>query len=159
MASNFTENYGLCQWEATDQVLRTEFNEDNSKIDTILLNHADQLDFLAEKTSILQAEINQKGNTLIYTTSYLGDGTYGQSHPVKVTVPQKPNLMIVTAGAHIMFYADGSDSARVWYAGSGGGYVTVHWDGSQISWYGDGGDQQMNSYGEKFTVIAFCKTE
>ena len=36
MASNYTEHYGLCQWEATDQVLREEFNQDNTKIDTIL---------------------------------------------------------------------------------------------------------------------------
>lgn len=36
MASNYTENFGLCQWEATDQVLRTEFNEDNTKIDMAL---------------------------------------------------------------------------------------------------------------------------
>lgn len=36
MASNYTENFGLCQWEATDAVLRTEFNEDNAKIDSVL---------------------------------------------------------------------------------------------------------------------------
>lgn len=36
MASNYTENYGLCQWEATDAVLRTDFNEDNAKIDAEL---------------------------------------------------------------------------------------------------------------------------
>lgn len=36
MASNYTENFGLCQWEATDQVLRTEFNEDTAKIDAAL---------------------------------------------------------------------------------------------------------------------------
>lgn len=33
MASNYTSNYGLCQWEATDQVLRAEFNENNAMID------------------------------------------------------------------------------------------------------------------------------
>ena len=36
MASNYTEHYGLCQWEATDQVLRDEFNTDNQKIDVAL---------------------------------------------------------------------------------------------------------------------------
>ena len=36
MASNQTSNYGLCQWEATDQVLREEFNADNQKIDEAL---------------------------------------------------------------------------------------------------------------------------
>ena len=40
MASNYTENYSLCQWEATDAVLRTDFNEDNQKIDTALKTQA-----------------------------------------------------------------------------------------------------------------------
>lgn len=34
MASGKTANYGLSQWEATDQVVRGDFDEDNRKIDT-----------------------------------------------------------------------------------------------------------------------------
>ena len=36
MASNYTTNYQLNQWEPTDQVLRTDFNADNAKIDAAL---------------------------------------------------------------------------------------------------------------------------
>ena len=36
MASNYTENYGLCQWEATDNFVRTEFNQDNARLDSAL---------------------------------------------------------------------------------------------------------------------------
>lgn len=36
MASNQTSSYGLSQWEATDQVKRTDFNADNAKIDAAL---------------------------------------------------------------------------------------------------------------------------
>ena len=36
MASGQTTNYGLNQWAENDPVLRTEFNEDNVKIDTAL---------------------------------------------------------------------------------------------------------------------------
>ena len=36
MASGQTANYGLNQWAAEDQVVRTEFNEDNAKIDAAL---------------------------------------------------------------------------------------------------------------------------
>lgn len=49
MASNYTENFGLCQWEATDQVLRTDFNKDNVKIDDALKSSAQALE--AEKTA------------------------------------------------------------------------------------------------------------
>ncbi len=33
MASNYTTNYGLCQWEPGDKFLREEFNQDNEKLD------------------------------------------------------------------------------------------------------------------------------
>ena len=38
MARGQTQYYGLNQWEAADQVLRTEFNADNAKIETALAN-------------------------------------------------------------------------------------------------------------------------
>lgn len=49
MASNYTENYGLCQWEETDAVLRTDFNEDNAKIDEALKNQKNNISSLSSK--------------------------------------------------------------------------------------------------------------
>lgn len=66
MASNQTTNYGLNQWEATDQVLRTEFNADNSKIDAALQK-------LADKGGILQLAINLKGNCQMELLTYTGN--------------------------------------------------------------------------------------
>lgn len=56
MASNYTENYGLCQWEATDAVLHTDFNEDNQKIDTALKTQAGNI-------SDLTVQMANKANT------------------------------------------------------------------------------------------------
>ena len=52
MATNHTTNYQLCQWEATDKVLRTDFNEDNAKIDAALsaLAAASRFVVLADQT-------------------------------------------------------------------------------------------------------------
>ena len=36
MSTNHTPNLNLCQWEATDKVLRSDFNADNLKIDAAL---------------------------------------------------------------------------------------------------------------------------
>ena len=36
MASHQTTNFQLCQWEADDEVLRTDFNADNLKIENAL---------------------------------------------------------------------------------------------------------------------------
>ena len=56
MASNHTSNYGLSQWEATDAVLRTDFNEDNAKIDAALKSQAGSI-------SSLSAQMVNKANT------------------------------------------------------------------------------------------------
>ena len=61
MASNYTENYGLCRWAATDQVLRTEFNEDNQKVDTALKGLADMIN---TNTSQLSANLDAKTSQL-----------------------------------------------------------------------------------------------
>lgn len=52
MAINYTENYGLCQWEATDQVLREEFNEGNRKVDEALKELDDQVKTKAEQEAL-----------------------------------------------------------------------------------------------------------
>lgn len=75
MASNYTENYGLCQWEATDQVLRTEFNEDNAKIDAALSQKTEQSAFEAAVATIPKIKIG----------SYGGDGTNLREIPVGFT--------------------------------------------------------------------------
>jgi len=41
MASNYTENFHLSQWEADDEVLRTDFNADNAAIEAALTGMMD----------------------------------------------------------------------------------------------------------------------
>ena len=53
MATNHTTNYQLCQWEATDKVLRTDFNEDNAKIDAALAGLEAQLPLVKLKHFVL----------------------------------------------------------------------------------------------------------
>ena len=53
MASNYTSNYNLNQWSASDRVLRTEFNADNAKIDAALAGKAS-----ASSVSSLQTTVN-----------------------------------------------------------------------------------------------------
>ena len=69
MASNQTANYGLCQWEATDAVLRTDFNADNAKIDAALKSQAGSISSLSGQlvnkassstVSSLSAKLNQE---------------------------------------------------------------------------------------------------
>ena len=52
MASNYTKNYQLNQWEPEDKVVRTDFNEDNEKIDAALNSKADKTTVAALQTQV-----------------------------------------------------------------------------------------------------------
>lgn len=65
MASNHTEHFSLNQWQADDQVLRTDFNEDNAKIDSALKDLAAAQAEKADQTALdaLAAEVAKKAAT------------------------------------------------------------------------------------------------
>ena len=54
MATNYTANYGLCQWEPGDNFLRTEFNQDNAKIDAALAGHTTQLEQTLSRSQLIR---------------------------------------------------------------------------------------------------------
>ena len=65
MASNHTEHFSLNQWQADDQVLRTDFNEDNAKIDSALKDLAAAQAEKADQSALdaLAAEVAKKAAT------------------------------------------------------------------------------------------------
>ena len=73
MATNYTTNYDLCQWEPTDAVQRVEFNQDNAKIDAALNSLA------------------QSRNCMVWTTSYTGDGADTKT----LTFPHQPYFVLI----------------------------------------------------------------
>ena len=52
MATNYTTNYQLNQWEPNDQVLRTDFNADNAKLDAALKSLSDQVIQKADASTV-----------------------------------------------------------------------------------------------------------
>ena len=74
MASNFTKNYKLNQWEPEDKVVRTDFNTDNAKIDAALSKKADKtaLDALAQTVTAAQAALDTRARCA--AGSYTGNG-------------------------------------------------------------------------------------
>ena len=64
MASNYTTNYQLNQWEPTDAVQRVEFNQDNAKVDAALKALSDQVVQKANQSALntLISAVNQKAN-------------------------------------------------------------------------------------------------
>ena len=91
MASNHTEHFSLNQWLPDDQVKRTDFNEDNAKLDAALNDLSGGLAEKANQTALdaLAAEVAKKATTAaletvskklaampcLVTGTYTGDGT------------------------------------------------------------------------------------
>ena len=73
MATNYTTNYDLCQWEPTDPVQRVEFNQDNAKVDAALNSLA------------------QSRNCMVWTGSYTGNGADTKT----LTFPHQPYFVLI----------------------------------------------------------------
>ena len=107
MASNHTTNYQLCQWEATDKVLRTDFNEDNQKIDAALKDNADAISAEAAARAAALSSLSQtvsgkaEASAVPQTASgtYTGTGECGSAHPNSITFPFQPKLVAITMDA------------------------------------------------------------
>lgn len=133
MASNYTENFSLCQWGATDQVLRTEFNEDNKKIDAAISVNAAAI-------TTLTTQLTQTGNCRIETFTYTGTGTFGQANPTRITFSDKPTFFLVFEGEFLLFGRYNSDQGAMAYRieknyTAGLSSQALQWSGTQVSFY------------------------
>ena len=124
MASNHTTNYQLCQWQADDQVKRTDFNEDNAKIDAALNDLSGGLAAAqaekADQTALdaLAAEVAKKATTAalealskklasmpcLVTGTYTGDGA--ESRLISLGFQPKALLVMREEGYSARPYTD-----------------------------------------------------
>ena len=133
MATNHTTNYQLNQWEATDQVLRTDFNQDNAKIDGALAGLAGTL---AEHTVSLAG----KGNCSVEVQTYTGTGTSGAGNPTVLTFSRQPLLLLICGFNSLLAASPHIDHLTVYTPRSGVSLSGLHiaWNGGQVSIYSDG---------------------
>ena len=124
MASNHTANYQLSQWQADDQVKRTDFNGDNAKIDAALNDLSDGLAAAREEKAdqsaldALAAEVAKKAttaalealsNTLasmprLVTGTYTGNGA--ESRLISLGFQPKALLVMTERGYPAIPYTD-----------------------------------------------------
>ena len=120
MASNHTEHFSLNQWQADDQVKRTDFNEDNAKIDSALKDLAAAQAEKADQTALdaLAAEVAKKATTAalealskklasmpcLVTGTYTGDGA--ESRLISLGFQPKSLLVMTDEGYSARPYTD-----------------------------------------------------
>ena len=121
MATNHTTNYELNQWLSTDQVLRTDFNADNVKLDTALNSLSGEVAQKADQSALnavaasVQAKADQTALDTLNSTvqqltadltkivvgSYTGNGV----SPRTSSLGAKPKaVLVVEAGGRLYYY-------------------------------------------------------
>ena len=148
MASNYTSNYGLCQWQPNDKVLRTEFNADNAKIDAALAGKA-STSALSSAQSTLDSKItNLQGavsgqetalalrNCRFVTGSYTGGGGSGANSVNTLNFPQKPVFVYVASVDYVgSFCAVRGQNTIFHYVAADQVKQIVSWGSKSITWY------------------------
>lgn len=160
MASNYTKNYGLCQWEATDQVLREEFNQDNAKMDETLKTLADK-DITLERA--VAAVAAAAGNCQMELFTYTGTGSYGGSTPTRIQFNQIPDVFFVT-GDLTLVTGRGGDSSPLLIAkdvsfnGNVVSTVSTTWNNTEASFInGVDARYQLNSANKLYWVLGLTQ--
>ena len=166
MASNYTEHYDLCQWEATDQVQRTDFNADNAKVDAALNTLAGQVaekadgDDLAALSETVAEVSAGMGNCDMELLTYTGGG--GGS-PKMITFSQVPDMYLVAGDLAFIMGQGGKATAILTckdatYSESFVNEVDVTWNGATLT-LSNGVDAryQMSSKNKPYWVLGLQK--
>ena len=139
MSTNHTPNFNLCQWEATDKVLRADFNEDNQKIDAAL------------------AEILARVPRFA-TGTYVGTDEHGANHPNTLTFDFKPYVVICYDRSNYRcpaLFIRGESRFLMEY-GSGYAAQQLTWGENSVSWYcSEDENRQLNSRDFTYRYLAF----
>lgn len=147
--SAYTKHYQLHQWDPQDPFLRTDFNQDLSKIDTALGT-------LSATATELGEELNLRGNCQICFQTYVGTGTYGNSSPTKLTFPGKPLVLLIrdnSTDSRFVLALQGAIAAHTSISSSE--VITLTWSGNSVSWYHyNNPNTQMNQAGVTYFAAA-----
>ena len=91
MSTNHTPNYKLCQWEASDRVLRTDFNADNAKLETALT----RIERTANRADTAVSRAYNQQNPGFVTGTYRGTTASGTNGSQKITLGFRPRAVLV----------------------------------------------------------------
>ena len=90
--AQYTPNYGLHQWEPGDDFLRSDFNQDFTKIDAALQSKADKTAMAqkADQSALETVQALAQGRCRVVTGSYMGTGKAG----ITVNLGGRPKAVI-----------------------------------------------------------------
>ncbi len=163
MATNQTANYDLNQWLSTDQVLRTDFNADNAKLDAVLAGLAETAAGKAEQTAVDALSAQVAALPRIAVGTYVGTGTSDSSGPCRLdftdSLGRPPQLVVVRPQAGMgdgLVLLQGMTESMDALSGNygSGSNNTVSWSGASVSWFAQYVASQFNTKGETYYYFA-----
>ena len=163
MATNQTANYDLNQWLSTDQVLRTDFNADNAKLDAVLAGLAETAAGKAEQTAVDALSAQVAALPRIAAGTYVGTGTSDSSGPCRLdftdSLGRPPQLVVVRPQAGMgdgLVLLQGMTESMDALSGNygSGSNNTVSWFGASVSWYAEFAASQFNNKGTIYHYFA-----
>ena len=137
MSTNHTPNFNLCQWEADDKVLRSDFNADNQKIDAALA--------AAPKITL---------------GTYTGDGNYGSQSAKTLTFSFQPKLLCLAEksamfGSCYALLLRGQTAFCYFTSNGGGNNGVCTWGENSVTWYSQQNAMcQFNTPGAEYCYVA-----
>ena len=160
---NRTANYNLCQFEAGDQVQRTDFNEDNAKIDAAIAAEASarqsgdsslssRITSLSSTVSgkasqsalnTLKNQVAKLGNCQIEFFTYTGTGSSGTNGPTRVNFPRRPMFYFISGDLGLALGTAQENRIRIFYEKSIAPAVAT-WTGNQLSFLANDPGYQLN---------------
>ena len=112
---NYTQNHHLPQWEGSDRVLRTDFNDAMSSIDTALTGC---------------------GNCKIVFGTYVGDGNYDHSPTLEFN--SAPVALFLLGGGYSVWMLRGAGTWSFAHSRGSSMPIGATWEGNSVYWYYDG---------------------
>jgi hypothetical protein len=158
-----TENLQLPQWEATDYVQRSDFNEAFASLDegysTAMAAAAQVTASLGNKADVATVEaavealaaqhssdVAKLGNCRIVTGSYTGTGECGKSHPVTLTF-DAPLLLLILNSTIFSKTTGGMINSSA--------NLSLTWAENSISWFNSTNENTMfNTSGTTYNYLA-----
>jgi hypothetical protein len=155
-----TENLSLPQWEATDYVQRSDFNDAFASLDegysAAMAAAAQVTASLDGKADVVTVEAAQaacegalalRGNCQAVYGTYTGNGKYGSSNANSLTFDHPPVLLLV--GNYILSRCKTKNSADSGYN------LLVAFSGNTVTWScGNSAADQCNTSGTTYSYIA-----
>ena len=154
-----TTHYNLKKWDPQDRVLRTDFNDNNDKIDAGIAQALAAAESAgATAASALQTATAAYASCRLETGTYVGNGKGGGQTPNSLTFSGTPYFVIIGTAANGLILHMVRSAPHGTLLNGVNDTIYLTWTGKTVKWYSNySAGYQMNENGTTYFYIAFTQ--